>query len=326
MKTIILTLVASFGLTSFVQFEHTHQNCFPESDIKYPVTKSKKSISEASFIKQAVVFKDLMEEDLPAQTELRVNAEWDEEKANAVAFRTRGTAVIEIWGGLARHPFMTQDAIYMVSCHELGHHIGGSPKKLNIKERFFHFEVTKSWATNEGQADYFGALKCFRRLLKRAKADGIKLKEPKKERFTKSQYEITSSLCKKQFDEDFDVEICQRGALAGLAVSQMFESFRTGIEDYKKSKIDFSKPDSSKTKYINHRHPGLQCRADTYLSGSLCEADEDTDLATADYKKGTCTRAAGDKVGMRPLCWFNPKDAQLKDPDFSRRIPKRNWF
>jgi Zn-dependent protease with chaperone function len=54
-----------------------------------------------------------------------------------------------MFGGLARDPLVTKDGFSAVICHEIGHHIAGAPRK------------GFSWASNEGQADYFATTKCL---------------------------------------------------------------------------------------------------------------------------------------------------------------------
>ena len=82
---------------------------------------------------------------------------WDDGTVNALAEQKADKWIVHMYGGLARHPLVTDDAFMMVVCHELGHHIGGAPRKNNGKD----------WAANEGQADYFGAMKCMRRILEK---------------------------------------------------------------------------------------------------------------------------------------------------------------
>ena len=89
--------------------------------------------------------------------ELRIIRDWESGEVNAYAKRSGKIWEIRMLGGLARHPLITQEGLAIVICHELGHHLGGAPKK----KRLF---VLKSWASNEGQADYWSTLKCFRRV------------------------------------------------------------------------------------------------------------------------------------------------------------------
>src|SRR5690606_7932026 len=61
--------------------------------------------------------------------------------------------MIHMHGGLARYPIMSPGGMLLVACHEVGHHLGGAPKK------------GLRWASSEGQSDYYGTLRCVRELL-----------------------------------------------------------------------------------------------------------------------------------------------------------------
>ena len=77
---------------------------------------------------------------------------------NAFAKQGASTWEVHMYGGLARHQAVTADGFALVVCHELGHHLGGAPQKVDWFGRL-------RWASNEGQADYWGTAKCFRKLL-----------------------------------------------------------------------------------------------------------------------------------------------------------------
>src|SRR5690606_8921942 len=131
----------------------------------------------------------------------RLNAikEWDDGTVNAYADRNGGTWNIILYGGLARHPAITEDGLALAACHELGHHIGGAPKKSTY--------FGSSWITNEGQADYFATLKCLRKYFRNDNNAQIVAK-----------LEIPDSVrkkCSKQFSNKDDNLICQRSAMAG---------------------------------------------------------------------------------------------------------------
>jgi len=79
--------------------------------------------------------------------ELVIDKHWEDGTVNAYASENGNNDVISMFGGLARHPAITPDAFYLVACHEIGHHLGGAPKKGNTQ-----------WASNEGQADSVNTL------------------------------------------------------------------------------------------------------------------------------------------------------------------------
>lgn len=83
---------------------------------------------------------------------------WTSTIANAYAIRSTDEWQIEVHGGLARHPKMTEDSYTVVLCHELGHHVGGYPFKP------LSGAAAAGWAAVEGQADYYAVKDCARRL------------------------------------------------------------------------------------------------------------------------------------------------------------------
>ena len=97
---------------------------------------------------------------------LTFKRDWSEGIVNAYAYKQDSNAFVVINGGLARYPGITMDAVALTACHEVGHHIGGIPVKKKGPGRIINGRVIKkSWASNEGQADYFGVMKCFRKYI-----------------------------------------------------------------------------------------------------------------------------------------------------------------
>jgi hypothetical protein len=72
--------------------------------------------------------------------------DWLNDDVNAIAFIQGGRRYVRLYGGLIRHRYMELEGIGLVLSHEIGHHYAGDPKYPN------------SWASCEGQSDYWGAL------------------------------------------------------------------------------------------------------------------------------------------------------------------------
>jgi len=87
-----------------------------------------------------------------AKGKLEIYGTWDSETINAYSMRDEDIFIITISGGFARAPYMTRDSFALVLCHELGHHLGGFPKKYK-----------GHWSSAEGQADYFATSKCLKK-------------------------------------------------------------------------------------------------------------------------------------------------------------------
>ena len=81
-------------------------------------------------------------------------ANWNESKLKASIKVPKKKAILTISGGYARQTLMTPDTFRLVLCHELGHILGGAPKK-----------GPNHLASVEGQADYYSTAKCMRRVI-----------------------------------------------------------------------------------------------------------------------------------------------------------------
>lgn len=217
---------------------------------------------------------------------LVVVKKWEDGTVNAYAQQTGKSWKISMFGGLARHETITDDAFALVACHEIGHHIGGAPKK---KSFFF-----SSWASNEGQADYWGNMKCFRKYV--ANDDNIALMA------TKDIDPVAVEACQEAFSDEEEVAICKRASLAGLSLGNLFRALRK-----LKTPLKYDTPDQNVVTKTDDSHPAPQCRLDTYFHGALCDRGVDETVSQSDAEKGVCNRSQGDKAGIRPLCWYKPQ-------------------
>jgi hypothetical protein len=89
-------------------------------------------------------------------SELYINHAWNDDTVNSDTGVDGNTWQINSYGGLARFPGMTYDGMVAVTCHELGHHMGGAP--------LYSFE--EHWAgggpATEGSADYWATKECLK--------------------------------------------------------------------------------------------------------------------------------------------------------------------
>ena len=211
---------------------------------------------------------------------LVIKRKWSDGTVNASAQRFLKTWTVNMYGGLARHKDVTDDGFALVVCHELGHHLGGAPKVGGFMMK---------WASNEGQADYFGSLKCMRTVY--GNDDNVRIV---------SQMDVpeyAKEKCIKSWATEDEQALCMRIAMAGKSLSKLLA--RSGTPS-------FSTPDSSVVSRTNDKHPAGQCRLDTYFHGTLCDKDISDDVSNRDRNKGVCVRKRGYKDGARPLCWYKP--------------------
>jgi len=288
----IFTLSTAFTQASFACDIHGKTGIVPDNKLNIPVgIKAMGGINEIQFNK-VIDRVGALYTNVVAKLggNLQFERNWTDGTVNAYAHRDDETGKIwyvSMFGGLARHPQMTEDGFAVVVCHELGHQLGGFPKKKDPMGNL-------RWASNEGQADYFSTLKCLRNYFAGMdnQAAVAKLRVPA---------EVTKT-CKQSFANAEEVAICQRSSMAGLNLGNFFKVLMET-----KAEVTFSTPDKAVVNVTFDGHPAAQCRLDTYFQGSLCDKSVSEDVSDTDGNQGTCTERNGDKIGLRPLCWFQPK-------------------
>lgn len=227
---------------------------------------------------------------------LEIVRNWKSNTVNAFAKRIGTTYQVNMFGGLARHPLNTVDGYTLVLCHEIGHHLAGKP-------------LASSWASNEGQSDYFATAKCLRRYF--SDQDNATIVS------TMLVPEKVQEHCFKSFGPSSDHAICVRGALAGLSLANVLDSLSRGAASGSSSrtwgkptgtptpttvngKPDFNTPDPSKVSSTYSKHPKAQCRLDTYFAGAVCEVPSSVDFSYKDETSGACSNG----LSARPACWY----------------------
>lgn len=205
--------------------------------------------------------------------------DWDDNQVNGFADQDGNVWKVHALGGYARHPATNRDAFMFLLCHEMGHHIGGTP----------HYSPQSiPWASAEGQADYFGSLKCMRHMMKNEDNEAW-LASTRVPQFLQDS-------CLAQFSSRFDQLLCMRAAMGGWAMTQVWEE---GHGTFK-----FETPSTAVATETQFWHPENQCRIDTYLQASLCNVPAHVDVDNTDARIGTCNRSSGQTVGARPQCWY----------------------
>lgn len=298
MKKVAMVLGLTIASSAFTCSPDGKDGFVPENDLYIPESvKSINGINEQEFndaIDEIVEIYDPIISSMGAK--LVVERKWSDGTVNAYAQQTGKSWKISMFGGLARHATITKDGLALVVCHEIGHHIGGAPKKGGSAGGGGWWGGSSggltSWASNEGQADYFSTLKCLRKAwIDDNNAAIVKnLNAPK----------IVTDLCKKTYKNRVDTALCIRTSMAGKSVSDLFSALG------KLPETKFETPDTVVASRTNDNHPKAQCRLDTYYQGSLCDISMNEDVSQSDEVKGTCHRSLGHTMGTRPLCWFKP--------------------
>ncbi len=169
------------------------------------------------------------------------------------------THYLFLFGGYAAIKGMNVEGVAMTLCHELGHGIGGMPLKDSGE---------KIRASVEGQADYFAARYCIKRMLKYFPAKGP----------VQALDHFVEVRCKESFKSLPEIEMCLR-AFNVLEMERLY--FRTQPEE--ETETFYDRPETSVAQEISldpYFYPSPQCRLDTMVNGILGKE--------------------------RPLCWWKP--------------------
>jgi hypothetical protein len=261
----------------------------PENDLWIPVgDKNAGGITEEEF--NSVIDKlDRLYQDVVRKkgATLQFNRYWSDGTVNASAMQWFGTWHVNMYGGMARHRYMTSDSFAMVACHELGHHLGGSPK---VSSWF------SSWASIEGESDYFATLKCLRKLFEND--DNLAFVR---------QLEIDPIVrekCERTHENEIQQALCIRTSTAALPLAKLLADLRKDKEPA------FNTPDKARVQTTFENHPAAQCRLDTYFQGSLCTVSANQSRSDSDPFVGACKQNSHTE-GSRPRCWFAPPSTTL---------------
>jgi hypothetical protein len=303
MKKILAALLLCASLNAGASNQHL---CFPENDLYIPSNLKSvrtigmnKKIFDTAINDIEKIYKPIFVKEYGS--ELQVIRKWDDATVNAYAQQTGKIWKVSMFGGLARHETITPDGFRAVVCHEVGHHIGGAPK---IKS----WTGSTSWASNEGQADYFATSKCLKKFFKADHEKTIEIYEAagKEEEDDNANSVYSKRLCDDANSSLLEAAICFRGAMAGQSLAELFRVLRKLPNE-----LRFDSPDKGIVTKTNHKHPAPQCRMDTYFQGALCNKDPDLLPSQTDASTSYCNRKNQYKLGIRPLCWLNLAEYNL---------------
>lgn len=262
---------------------------FPTSNLKIPSTVKGTGLTleeyNASIDKVSSVYSTIVKN---FGAKLVIDRKWESETVNAGTLRRDNgmTWVINLYGGFARHPEITADGFMLVICHELGHHIGGAPKKV-------YPDTGSHWSSTEGQSDYYATLKCLRRILRND--DNIAIIRDQ------NVPESVRTECSRSFSNEKESALCVRTSLAGMSVAKVNADIR------KVPVPDIDAVDSTIADTTANDHPVPLCRLNTYQQGALCPAPFSLSVSQTNELKGTCHPQNGYTRGLRPACWYKTK-------------------
>lgn len=270
-------------LCSLIPFS-VHASILPENNYTIPISEKNEGLTQTQYnnviTKVESVYRPYLEE---IGHKLTINRLWDDPRVNAGTTKKGTEIILNMYGGYARHSLVTEDGYALVMCHELGHHLGGIPKKI--------FDSGETgWPSVEGQADYFATLKCLRKIFRQDNNEDLiaGLTVPP----------LVSEKCGSAFKQSWEVALCVRTSLAGLSIGAISADIRnTDLPT-------IETPDETVVEKTYEAHPVPQCRLDTYFQGSICAVSSARSLSTRDETKGVCHPTLGHTSGNRPLCWY----------------------
>jgi len=273
--------------------EHKLCDFAPENDLRIPDGLERTGGITRAEYDQAIdrieaIYKDIVKQ---KGAELEINRLWTNTQVNANATRKGNKWIINAFGGLARYEHNTFDGEMMVLCHELGHHMGGFPKYPGM--------FGGSWASNEGQSDYFATMKCFRRVIEND--DNISI-------VSKMDVPVeVSRACQLGFRSAKEIAICKRASMTGRVLAVLLYHLGRGSNTTTPVVTpDFTTPSTTQVSSTNDKHPQAQCRLDTYFAGAICGVSKDIEFSDREGIKGACNQEKGDAFGFRPRCWYKP--------------------
>lgn len=202
---------------------------------------------------------------------------WTDGTVNAYAERQGRNWIINMYGGMARHPSMNEEGFAIIACHESGHHLGGAPM------------IPGQWASDEGESDYFAVSKCMRYYFENQDNETWAR--------TARLDSVAVNRCMQQFTNREDQLICMRTAYGSQALAGVLAQLGGGRVP------TFGTPDRTVVRSTNHDHPQAQCRLDTYFNGAVCKVDKAVELSATSTRVGACVQGV-DQYGWRPACWF----------------------
>lgn len=286
MKNVFFSLMLIFSAAAMACSEDGKTGFVEENDLYIPAnTKNLTGINEAQFNAVIAKIETIYAPIVSSMgARLSIARKWNDGTVNANASRSGLNWKVNMYGGLARHQTITEDGFSLVLCHEIGHHLGGAPKITNFMNK---------WGSNEGQSDYYAALKCLRKAF---------LNDDNATIISSMQVPaVLAAACAKNHINKGEQAICIRTGMSGVSVANLFAALKNAPP------AKFETPDAAVVSATNNSHPDHQCRLDTFFQGSLCEASMNDDVSQSEEVKGTCHRSTGHMIGLRPLCWFKAK-------------------
>ena len=229
------------------------QSFFPENNLRIPVdTELPSNIDQQQFedtIDAAVLAMDSV---IKGHNEsLEVNRYWEDETVNASMTRYGSTVLVNMYGGLARHPLVKMESFALVISHELSHAYcwvyNDNPVYLDQYRKI----------CSEGNADYDGAGSIVPLVLDELVKKGYQIDLSSTEFIDKKCSEFSKA-------EPKAYSLCVMGLNAGQQLADLL------AELSEEEKPNYETPDQTVVTRTARSYPStVQCRLDNYFTGTL---------------------------------------------------------
>ena len=174
--------------------------------------------------------------------------DWVKPYFTAYTAEIDGVMQMGFWGGMARIPGMNDEGVAFITCHEVGHVLGGLPRfKLENFNKL----------SSEGQADFYATSVCLKNYFSK---DSSTLDE-----LEKVQTPEALKICSDRFKEKLDRAVCLRTLKSAEAFAQVLNHMQKegGLP------VLGSKDQTEVAETLFDQYPSHQCRLDTMVAGAL---------------------------------------------------------
>ena len=176
---------------------------------------------------------------------------WEKPYFTAYTVENEGVMTIGFWGGMARIPGMNDEGVALITCHEVGHVLGGIPR--------FKLENYKQ-LSNEGQSDYYATSICLKKYFLNDAETILEL--------NKTQEPKSLKICQEKFESRLDQAVCLR-SMKGI---QAFALVLGYMQKEGGTPVIGSHDPLVVPETLYDAYPGHQCRIDTMVAGLVGEA------------------------------------------------------
>lgn len=175
-------------------------------------------------------------------------ADWEKPYFTAYTVENEGVLTIGFWGGMARIPGMNDEAIALITCHEVGHVIGGEPRfKLPLYNNL----------SSEGQADYYATAVCLKDYFTQDTDTPKVLNE--------AMDSSVLALCASTYSDSLEMAVCLRSLRGAKAMAELLYYMKP--EEGEAALENPSLEVAQETFFDSY--PKNQCRLDTLIAGAL---------------------------------------------------------